>query len=476
MSSKLYRRETNINPASAGRCLLVLFAIFLLSALVCQPGLCDNTTVQAANQTVSVAATTQAAIPAAVAPVLQKKPILDFTVTPVGGTAPLTVTVYPVFNSSGGAPDYLVWDFGDGQQLNDTLKTRYSHTYIVAGNYTITLTSVNMAGSNVQAHENIVTVGVPDMTTVPTTAPPATTIVTTVPTTILTTVPTTVELIVPVSVSNSTNGTANATLNATVEESPCAVNVTKANFTATPLEGPAPLHVKFSDNSSCAPAMLWDWDFGTPTNPGIKTLRDPDVTYTVPGYYNVTLKVTNSFNNNDSVTLTNFIHVLPPPPPTTYPTTPPTPAPVPVIYTDFVANITSGTAPLLVQFSDVSGGATPVTWFWDFGDGSNSTVQNPLHWFNKSGNYTVILKATAGGPAYTKVKESYIIVSAPSGEIPLQMVLIIAIVIVILLIIIMFLRGRGRRPKPHAAAGHKEETLSEHETQSGSHSHHGGDL
>ncbi|HTY15097.1 MAG TPA: PKD domain-containing protein, partial [Methanoregulaceae archaeon] len=169
------------------------------------------------------------------------------------------------------------------------------------------------------------------------------------------------------------------------------------------------------------------------------------------------------------------IHVLPPPPATTYPTPTPTPAPVPVIYPDFAANVTSGPAPLLVQFSDVSGGATPVTWFWDFGDGSNSTVQNPLHWFNKSGNYTIILKATAGGPAYTKVKESYILVTSPSGEIPLQMVLIVVVVIVLLVVIIMILRGRGRRPKPHAG-GHKEETLSEHEPSSGSHSHHGGDL
>ena len=125
------------------------------------------------------------------------------------------------------------------------------------------------------------------------------------------------------------------------------------------------------------PPITWSWDFGTPTNPGIKTLRDPEVTYTVPGYYNVTLKVTNSYNNNDSVTYTNLIQVLTPPPPTTYPTTPPTPAPAPVIYADFVANITSGVAPLIVQFNDVSGGATPLTWFWDFGDGSNSTVQIP---------------------------------------------------------------------------------------------------
>ena len=52
-----------------------------------------------------------------------KAPKIEFTVTPVDGIAPLTVTVYPVFNPAGGAPQYIVLDFGDGQQVNDTLKT-----------------------------------------------------------------------------------------------------------------------------------------------------------------------------------------------------------------------------------------------------------------------------------------------------------------------------------------------------------------
>lgn len=458
-------RQNSKRPVSFGRCLMVLFSISILLALICLPVFADNATATGTNQTTSVSAVTETSTPAPLMQAAVKKPVIDFSVTPTEGTAPLTITVYPVFNSSGGAPDYLIWDFGDGQQLNDTLKTRYSHTYIVAGNYTITLTSVNSTGSDVQAHENIVQISIPETTTVQTTAPPVTTIVTTIPTTVPTTAP----------VLESNNMTANSTVNETVGESTCSFNITRADFTATPVEGPAPLVVKFSDNSSCVPPITWSWDFGTPTNPGIKTLRDPEVTYTVPGYYNVTLKVTNSYNNNDSVTYTNLIQVLTPPPPTTYPTTPPTPAPAPVIYADFVANITSGVAPLIVQFNDVSGGATPLTWFWDFGDGSNSTVQNPVHSFNKSGNYTVILKTAAGGPVYTKVKESYIIVTNPGLEIPLQTLFIIVIIIVIALIVIMILRGRGRRPKSHPSS-HMEESGSEHESSGGARSHHGGDL
>ena len=50
---------------------------------------------------------------------------------------------------------------------------------------------------------------------------------------------------------------------------------------------------------------------------------------------------------------------------------------------------TSGYAPLAVQFTDFSQNVTE--WNWDFGDGDNSTLQNPSHTFSAAGNYTVSL-------------------------------------------------------------------------------------
>lgn len=61
----------------------------------------------------------------------------------------------------------------------------------------------------------------------------------------------------------------------------------------------------------------------------------------------------------------------------------------------FTQNISSGSPPLLVQFSDTTS-PSPSYWFWDFGDGTNSTVQNPLHTFSGSSTYPVTL--TAGTP------------------------------------------------------------------------------
>jgi YVTN family beta-propeller protein/parallel beta-helix repeat protein len=57
---------------------------------------------------------------------------------------------------------------------------------------------------------------------------------------------------------------------------------------------------------------------------------------------------------------------------------------------NFTANVTSGDFPLTVQFTDQSTNA-PTSWAWDFGDGSNSTQQNPIHTYSKEGNFTVTL-------------------------------------------------------------------------------------
>ena len=59
----------------------------------------------------------------------------------------------------------------------------------------------------------------------------------------------------------------------------------------------------------------------------------------------------------------------------------------------FTANITSGTVPLNVSFTDNSIG-TCTSWIWDFGDGKNSTDRNPVHEFTDPGNYTVNLTVT----------------------------------------------------------------------------------
>jgi PKD repeat protein len=59
---------------------------------------------------------------------------------------------------------------------------------------------------------------------------------------------------------------------------------------------------------------------------------------------------------------------------------------------NFTANITSGLAPLSVQFNDSSQNA--IAWSWNFGDGQTSAAKNPRHMYYSPGTYTVSLNAS----------------------------------------------------------------------------------
>jgi uncharacterized repeat protein (TIGR02543 family) len=80
---------------------------------------------------------------------------------------------------------------------------------------------------------------------------------------------------------------------------------------------------------------------------------------------------------------------------------------------DFSATPTSGPAPLLVQFTDVTAG-NAIARLWDFGDGATSTLQNPEHLYNNAGVYTVTLTVTGTVTSNTLQKASYIQVNPNS--------------------------------------------------------------
>jgi PKD repeat protein len=74
----------------------------------------------------------------------------------------------------------------------------------------------------------------------------------------------------------------------------------------------------------------------------------------------------------------------------------------------FTATPTSGSAPLSVQFTDTSTNS-PTSRTWGFGDGTNSTSQNPTHSY-APGTYTVTLTATNGVGSDDETKAAYITV------------------------------------------------------------------
>jgi PKD repeat protein len=152
-------------------------------------------------------------------------------------------------------------------------------------------------------------------------------------------------------------------------------------FNASEQYGERPLTVSFSSDKSLGSPTSWYWQFGDGTT---NTTQNPVHTYETPGTYTVSLRALNGQTGGYAV-WNNYITV------TDGVVPQPTQTPVPgKINVQFSAYPPNGNAPLIVDFIDQSSG-NPVTWDWDFGDGSHSSLQNPSHVYTTAGSYPVTL-------------------------------------------------------------------------------------
>jgi PKD repeat protein len=78
----------------------------------------------------------------------------------------------------------------------------------------------------------------------------------------------------------------------------------------------------------------------------------------------------------------------------------------------FDANIDYTVSPLTVGFTDQSTGK-PLTWNWNLGEGTGSSLQNPRHEYTKSGKFTVALTTDNCASTNTLSKTNYISVLPP---------------------------------------------------------------
>ena len=248
-----------------------------------------------------------------------------------------------------------------------------------------------------------------------------------------------------------------------------------ASFTGTPTLGDAPMNVQFTDTSTGFPNN-WSWEFN---EDGVvdSHLQNPNYLFTIAGYYSINLTVRGNDFRQNMTNVTDYITVRPLNSFTSNYTTVPTPyAPLAVqfndtstgfptawfwdfggdgtssvqnashvfntagIYTvtliaqgggvngtpaatqtisvypeaEFIGTPRSGVYPLTVAFTDLSTGS-PVSWLWDFGDGTTSTLQNPTHIYSSIGVYTVSLTVTgADSLSDTETKTGYIFVNTPA--------------------------------------------------------------
>ncbi len=82
---------------------------------------------------------------------------------------------------------------------------------------------------------------------------------------------------------------------------------------------------------------------------------------------------------------------------------------------EFGSNTISGTAPLTVEFMDLST-HNPERWLWDFGDGTQSNVANPVHIYDSPGIFTVSLQVSNAYGTSTNTKPDYITVKEDSSN------------------------------------------------------------
>lgn len=147
--------------------------------------------------------------------------------------------------------------------------------------------------------------------------------------------------------------------------------------------------VNFTDDSVNNPTV-WYWVFG---DGHTSSQQHPSHSYSTPGVYSVTLTVSNSYGS-DSYTWNDCITIYDPS----------------ALEARFTANVTSGNAPLTVNFFDQSVG-NPDWWYWDFGDGSTTTGRNVSHTYSTAGTYTVMLMVTNPAASDVETKEGYITVT-----------------------------------------------------------------
>jgi PKD repeat protein len=331
-------------------------------------------------------------------------PVAEFTGSPTSGVAPLLVSFT---NQSTGAITSHAWTFGDG---GTSTAASPSHTYAAAGTYTVALTETGPGGSDTRTRTDYVVVSEPppvaDFTGSPTAG------------------------VVPLDVSFSNQSTGAITSHSwtfgdgatSTDASPShtyaaagtyTVALTEtgpggsdtrtrtdyvvvsepppvADFTGSPLAGLAPLLVDFT-NLSTGAISGHAWSFG---DGGTSSAASPSHTYLAAGTYTVVLTETGP-GGTSVRTRTDYVVVDEPPP-----------------VADFTASPLAGTAPLAVDFTDLSSGAI-TSWTWTFGDGEGASSASPSHVYAAPGTYTVELAVSSPGGSDTRTRIDYVVVSEP---------------------------------------------------------------
>lgn len=179
----------------------------------------------------------------------------------------------------------------------------------------------------------------------------------------------------------------------------------QADFTFTPIKGCSPLTVTFNSTSTAGDGAItsYFWDFGDGVT---QQTYSPAVTHTyqVKQKASVSLTVTNQYGCYNTIVKNDIIDVLDP------------------LTADFevdqtiLCRITDE-----VQFTDKSAGPGVLSYLWDFGDGTTSTMKDPKHVFAQKGIYTIKLTVTTSdGCTAVKTKQNLVNVASFKSDFTLS--------------------------------------------------------
>ncbi|MGD9492677.1 MAG: PKD domain-containing protein [Bacteroidales bacterium] len=166
-----------------------------------------------------------------------------------------------------------------------------------------------------------------------------------------------------------------------------------ADFSATIVTQGNPTAFTDLSTSILGTIISWSWDFDDGNS---STLQNPFHTYALSGTYDVTLIVFNNFGCSDTTTIP--ITVLP------------------LVEADFVADTVCAKTPMSFSDLSVTGAGTIDYWYWNFGDGYSSALQNPQHTYYNSGVFTVTLIATNTSGISDSTSHQVLVIEAPSAE------------------------------------------------------------
>ncbi len=282
------------------------------------------------------------------------------------------------------------WDFGDG---GTSSAQNPSHTYTTIGNFTVTETVTNSYGSDT-ATGQVVFPAIAAFT-------PGATVIQTGDSIAFTNTSTGTSPLTyawefgdgTTSTDTSPSHAFNLAVNSTTpcaSSGSCTVKLTVTNAWSDPqAPSTATATINFKPRAGFTPGQttiqVGDTVSFTNTSTGNETLdyawnigdgatsieKNPQHQYLTAGNYPVTLTVSNSYGSDTATGQVNF--------------------PAKAAFTPSATVIQTGDS---ITFTNTSTGSTPLSYSWDFGDGSPaSTDVSPVHTYLTAGDYTVTLTA-----------------------------------------------------------------------------------